>query len=273
FTSTHSSLVSYYKQLLANTIIPPEDFYKGITYLIPKSTKNYLEPKDLRPITCLNGVYKLLTSMISNKISEHVNNNHIITKEQLGCKKDAKGCKELLIIDSFIASQVSKKKRNASIAWIDYQKAFDSVPHRWLIEILKIYKIDGKVVDLLERLIKTWKVILHLPNFSSSKLCIPINRGIFQGDSLSPLLFCLALNQLSELLNESGMGYKLGRNGSIISHALYMDDLKLYSKNENELANMIQMVKSFSNDIGMTLGIDKCAIIHVKWEKYLMVQM
>ena len=60
-----------------------------------------------------------------------------------------------------------------------------------------------------------------------------IMQIIFQGDSLSPLLFCMALNPLSTELNRTGYGYWVstghGRTAKrqLISHLLYMDDLKL----------------------------------------------
>ena len=62
---------------------------------------------------------------------------------------------------------------------------------------------------------------------------VSVNCGIFQGDSLSPLLFCLALNALSEILQSTSYGYKL-RSGTLVQHLLYMDDLKLYGRNEND---------------------------------------
>ncbi|KAI5724299.1 hypothetical protein M8J77_000842 [Diaphorina citri] len=70
---------------------------------------------------------------------------------------------------------------------------------------------------------------------------IKIRRGIFQGDSLSPLWFCLALNPLSKLLRRTGMGYKLNTNegSQIVSHQLYMDDLKLYAPSYETLNQLI----------------------------------
>lgn len=119
----------------------------------------------------------------------HIQKNNLMAQEQMGCRQNSQGCKELLVVDSFIASQVSKKSRNISLSWIDYQKAYDSVPHDWLIEVLKIYKVDQKVVELLNRLMGLWKISLVYPtrNDSVSRETIPIKRGIFQGDTLSPL--------------------------------------------------------------------------------------
>ena len=80
---------------------------------------------------------------------------------------------------------------------------------------------------------------------------------MFQGNSLSLLLFCLALTILSYELNDKGYGYKNG--GEKISNLFYMDDLKLCGKNDKELDGLLCTVKKFSDDIDMELGLDKCA--------------
>ena len=61
---------------------------------------------------------------------------------------------------------------------------------------------------------------------------VKINRGIFQGDSLSPLLFVLILIPLSIILSDAKAGYELGK-AKKVNHLLFMDDLKLYGKVKN----------------------------------------
>ena len=53
---------------------------------------------------------------------------------------------------------------------------------------------------------------------------VHIKCGIFPEDCLSPLLFCLALNPLSELIEDTTYGYKLKFN-LLVKHLLYMDDM------------------------------------------------
>jgi hypothetical protein len=78
---------------------------------------------------------------------------------------------------------------------------------------------------------------------------IKINRGIFQGDSLSPLLFCIALIPINNELNIYNCRYQIHGTERKINHALYMDDLKLIGRSEEELTNAIQIVRTLSNDI------------------------
>ena len=96
---------------------------------------------------------------------------------------------------------------------------------------------------------------------------IKIKRGMFQGDSFSPLLFCLALVPLTSELATSRYGYKISNTSAPICNLFYMDDLKLYSKNEQEQFGELKIVKQFSHDIGMEFGLEKCANARFKKDK------
>ena len=106
---------------------------------------------------------------------------------------------------------------------------------------------------------KTWKSTLVLNHSGGSLTSRPINikSGIFQGDSLSPLLFCMALALLSPLLQESGCGYEI--QGQKINQLFFMDDLKTYAKDDNQQAGLLTVVTKFSDDIRMEFGLEKCA--------------
>ena len=84
-----------------------------------------------------------------------------------------------------------------------------------------------------------------------------IKRGIFNGNSLSPLLFSVSLNPLSTALKKIGYGNKLDEKTKI-SHLLYVDDLKLYWNSDSQLMGLINPVKMVSDDIRMELDLDKC---------------
>ena len=92
---------------------------------------------------------------------------------------------------------------------------------------------------------------------------LPINRGIFQGDALSSLIFLIALIPLTHILRTANTGYEF-RIGEKINHLLFMDDLKLYSNSEKALDSLIQKVRIFSKNIGMQIVIDKCIMFAMK---------
>ena len=246
----------------------PKWFTEGITYLLAK-TQETSNPKNYRPITCLTTTYKILTSIITNRIYRFLEENNLFPEEQKGCKRGSYGCKDQLLINKMILENCKLSNRNLSTAWIDYKKAFDSVPHDWIIKVLEIYKVSPVIINFIKTCMQTWQTTLIL-NHSQGKIEIPninIECGIFQGDSLSPLLFCLALFPLSKQLNESLRGYKIFNQ--LISHLFYMDDLKLFAKNDKDLHDLLEIVKAFSDDIGMEFGLDKCAKATFKSGKFI----
>ena len=103
---------------------------------------------------------------------------------------------------------------------------------------------------------KSWRVELTIGSDVLGE--VKINRGIFQGDSLSPLLFIIALLSLTSILRKSKPGYKFA-SGEKINHLLFMDDLKLYGENEKALDSLVQTVRIFTSDIRMEFGTEKCA--------------
>jgi hypothetical protein len=186
-------------------------------------------------------LYKIITSVISTKLYAHLTENKILAPEQVGCRKRSRGCKELLIVDSVVSQQAKNEQRDISVGWVGYKKTFHSVPHSWLLRVLELYKIDPKVIQLLITCMTSWMITLHVRTESSSYKNdeLRIRRGIFQGDSLSPLWFCLALNPLSRMLRTSGYGYIVKRIPNVsISHQFYMDALKLHARSPDHLQSM-----------------------------------
>ena len=76
------------------------------------------------------------------------------------------------------------------MAWIDYQKAFDRIPHSWIIKSLELIGINNKVISFTNKVMTYWKtrMCLHAENKLIGTEDIKIQRGTFQGDSPSPLL-------------------------------------------------------------------------------------
>ena len=148
------------------------------------------------------------------------------------------------------------------MAWIDYKKAYDMLPKIWILHCLKMYKISHEVINFIEQTMKTWKVELT----AGGKIIAEtkIQRGIFLGDALSPLLFIIAMMPRKHILRKCAAGYKLSRSQEKINHLMYMDDIKLFEKNEKELETLIRGVRIYSQDIGVEFGIEKCAMLVMK---------
>ena len=143
------------------------------------------------------------------------------------------------------------------MAWIDYRKAYNMVTHSWILKSARMVGLSQNTITLIENSMANWKTVLT----SNQKVLetVDIKRGIFQGDSLSLVLFV----PLSPILRDTRTGYQFKKEGCKINHLLFMDDLKLYAKN-SQIDSLVQTVWSYSEDIGMKFGIDKCAILELE---------
>ena len=69
------------------------------------------------------------------------------------------------------------RKKNKAMGWIDYRKAFDMVPHSWILECLSILGVNHTVVAFLEKIMKDWRAELTCANVHLGE--VNIKRGIF----------------------------------------------------------------------------------------------
>ena len=182
----------------------------------------------------------------------------VLRDKQKRCRKDSLGTKDQFLIDKQTLKNCKKYQRNLAVGWIDYKKAYEMVLNGWMMEATKMLGIAGNIVNLFENSKETWRTELTACNESLGE--VDIRRAIFQGDSFPPLLFAVVFIPLSIILNETDLGYVTSQNQKL-NHFLFMDDLKLYAKNERELDSLIQTVRIFSDAVGMVFGLEKCALL------------
>jgi len=257
-TSTHKQMAANINDIIREPVRTPEWMLEGKTSLLPKNQETKIS-KNYRPITCLPTTYKLTTGLIADQIQDHTT----IADEQKGGKKATYGTKDQLLLNKAILESCRKGYKNLSTAWIDYKKAYDSIPHSWIVESLRLHGVSENIIKFIETTMKLWKTTMTL-NHSNGTIEIgplKILNGIFQGDSLSPLLFIIAMNPLSKELNRMDEGYKLKTSdgNTKVGHLFFVDDLKLYSSTAEGLSKQLNVVKNFSDDINMEFGLDKCA--------------
>ena len=127
---------------------------------------------------------------------------------------------------------------------------------------MELMGIAENVRELLVKSMKQWK--LSLTSNGNELGDVKVNRGIFQGDSLSPLLFVLCMIPISLVLRKVKAGYEWGKKEFSLNHLLFMDDLKLYGKSEKQIDSLVTTVHILSTDIGMEFGIRKCGLLILK---------
>ena len=140
--STNKILTHTLPQTIKNPEEIPEWLAKGITYLLPKKSETNNQ-KNYRPTTCFFTTYKLVTSIITERTYSFLEQKELLPCKQKGCRKGSYRCKDQLLINRMIIiKNCYKKKPSLSTAWIDYRKAFNSVPHSWILKPLDIIEFS-----------------------------------------------------------------------------------------------------------------------------------
>ena len=97
-----------------------------------------------------------------------------------------RGTKDQLLFDKRVLKDCKKRHTNLSMAWIDYRKAYDIVPHSWVNACMEMFGIAENLRTFLQKSMQQWRLSLVANGEDLGE--VNVKKGIFQGDSLLPLL-------------------------------------------------------------------------------------
>ena len=126
------------------------------TLLCIKETKKGNLVSYFRPITCLPLVWKLLTGILAKELYEHLEKTNSLPWEQKGWRKGSRGTKNHLLIDKMIVKDCKRRLTLLAVAWIDYRKDYDMVPHSWIQKCMKMFGVAVDVRSFVNTSMKQW---------------------------------------------------------------------------------------------------------------------
>ena len=187
----------------------PEWMTHGRRVVCQKDLRKGNKADNYRPITCFPLMWKLLTGVIAEEMYNYLEREKILPEEQKGCKRGIRGTKDQLLIDKTVLKDCKKRHTNLSIAWIDYRKAFHLVPDNSVNEYMEIFGIAENLKTFLQKSMQQWRLSLTANGEDLGE--VKFKRGIFEEDSLLPLLFVLSMVPLSLILKKVNLCYKWGK--------------------------------------------------------------
>ena len=201
FTAVHQVLAAVLNESIEVGNVPGW-LVERRTILVMTDSKKGTGVGNYRPIACLNLIWKLLTGIISDKTLSFRGKETITRRTKRKWKKVPRD--ERSTCNRCILQNCRKRKTSVSMAWVDYKKAYDMVPHSSIITTMRMVGLADNIIGLIKQSVNKWKTNLY----ADKKLVVsePIRR-IFQGDSFLPLLFAIALLPLTHILRKTGMGY------------------------------------------------------------------
>ena len=134
----------------------PSWMVTGKTLLCVKELEKVNAVANFRPITCLPLLWKLLTGILAEELYEHLEQANILPWEQKGCRKGSRGTKDQLLIDKMIVKNCKKRLTSLAVAWIDYRKAYDMVPHIWIEKYMNTFGVAVNVSSFISESMEHW---------------------------------------------------------------------------------------------------------------------
>ena len=129
------------------------------------------------------------------------------------------------------------KQKDIYACFIDYSKAFDTIRHEPLIDLLKAIDVDSHDVQLLANLY--WKQKAAVRHNGEISEWMSIKQGVRQGCVASPYLFVMYTKMIMRGLEDKG-GFRIG--GRVIKNLRYADDTVILAETEHELNHLMDIV-------------------------------
>ena len=236
----------------------PEDLRTSVFILLPKKQKA-VECSDFRTISLMCHTLKLLLTVILGRISNKINSE--VGKEQAGFRKNS-GTREAIFCLRNLTETYIEMNKDIFACFIDYSKAFDTVGHDRLIDILRATEVDENDAALIASLYWNQNTRIRLGSEMSPSLSI--KRGVRQGCVLSPALFNLYTEFIFRETNDIP-GLKI--NGVNINNLRYADDTVLLAEDEKSLQDIVTAVKEESEKYGLMMNIKKTKVMVLTHKK------
>lgn len=215
---------------ILNTESTPEQWSKSIITLLHKkgdrdNIGNY------RPISLMTNIYKIFSKVILNRIYKTLDESQ--PREQAGFRKSYSTIDHLQVTTQII-EKANEYGITIYMCFIDYQKAFDSLHHDAIWEALTQQGIHQKYVNLINEIYRKCSAKVRLER---EGLEFRVEKGVRQGDPLSPKLFSAVLETVFRRLDWENKGIKI--NGEYLSHLRFADDIVVFAENASDLQDMV----------------------------------
>ena len=203
-----------------------------------------------RPISLTSIICKSMEKCANASLMNHMESNQLFTNDQHGFRK-GRSCITQLIEVMEDWTEHLDNHNSVDAIYLDFQTAFDTVPHHRLITKLKAYGISGNILEWIKNFLSECKQKVML-NGSNSKWT-DVTSGIPQMSVLGPFLFTIYINDLPDVVQNVAK--------------LFADDTKLYAavnntNDEIKLQGDIDKLMQWSKDWLLTLNKSKCKHIH-----------
>lgn len=244
------ALAIRFSRYLAEKKVPSRWKESKTVLLYKKGDKEDL--KNYRPICLLSHIYKLFTRVITNRLTRYLDEQQ--PREQAGFRQKYSTTDHIFALNQLL-ERAREYQLPLCLLFVDYEKAFDSVELNAVLQALAEEGIDEHYIQLIKELNTGCSTDITL---FTSPVRIPIEKGVRQGDPLSPKLFTACLEMVFRKMN-----WRDGVNidGEKLNHLRFADDVVLIAKNSRDLNEMLQELNAKGKEVGLKINAEKSKIM------------
>ncbi len=205
--STHHFLATLFSKILFVNHTAPKSWCQAKVKLIPKGDAS--EPGNFRPIALTSTIGKLFNKIMACRLERFLRVNGLIdTSLQKGFLSNISGTMEHIFATSSIVQNAMHHGLPLSVTFLDLKNAFGSVSHQLIADMLDHVGVPVELRSYISSAYSQLTAYVACKKWSTSPF--PIHRGVFQGDTLSPLIFLIAFNPVIQLAQSlSTLGFRL----------------------------------------------------------------
>ena len=238
---------------------PIDRWMKGCILLFPKKGELGLA-KNYRGITLTSIAAKIYNALLRNRIEPEIDN--ILRKNQNGFRRNRSTTSQILTIRRILEG-VRAKNLQATLIFVDFTKAFDSIQRGKMEQILLAYGIPKETVAAIKILYRNTKVKVRTPDEDTEYF--DIVAGVLQGDTLAPYLFinCVDYVVRTSMDKIKDNGFQLTKKRSrrypatTITDADYADDIAILANTPEQAETLLHSLERAAENIGLYVNAHK----------------
>ena len=229
--------------------------------LIPK-VDSPIAIEDFRSISMVGSIYKIIAKILSSRLKEVIAS--LIDESQSAFVRNRQILDGALIANESIR-WLKKNKIPGTLVKLDFKSAYDSVKWGFLKQVMKKLGFGRKWISWIMECVSSASMSIQLND--SPLRPFKMEKGLRQGDPLSPYLFILVSEVLVHILqkaHEMNMieAVSIGKLKVSLKHLQFADDMLIFApKNPVCIINYFRILDIFALMSGFTLNYNKSAFI------------
>lgn len=247
------ALLAAVRDLFASEVLP-EAARSATVVMIPKAGGEKSNMNDYRGISLMSVPLKLVSSIVANRISAAAVEGGAVRAEQAGFRTREE-CMAQVCTLAEVAQRRARLAKPTYAAFIDFRKAFDSVPHGALLHCIESAGVRGRCLSFVRALYTNPSFRVRVGHLLSDR--VELQQGVRQGDPLSPILFNLFINSILDDMQ----GVPVPGLADPLAGLLFADDVAVLGEQPEQLNGNLARLGAWADKWSMTVNHGKCGVM------------